>query len=335
MYVTIVVPAYNESEVLETFYKTLNPIISNLKVGAEILFVNDGSKDNTLDIIKVLAKKDSRISYINLSRNFGKEAAMSAGLDKADGDAVIFIDADLQDPPELIPVMIEKWLEGYDGVFARRTKRDTDTYVKRKTAQWFYRFMGKLSRVEIPENTGDFRLISRRSVLALRKLPETNRFMKGLFAWVGYPQAEVTYERPERAAGDTKFNYWKLWNFALDGITAFSTLPLRMASYIGGLLALGAFIYGMVIILKTLLWGDPVAGYPSLMVVMLFLGGLQLMFMGVFGEYLGRMFEEVKRRPLYLIETHHKSNISVNRDIVSVIPKSGPINTIEIQTEPA
>ena len=305
MYITLIVPIYNESDVLELFYTHITKIIDPLTYNFEILFVDDGSKDQSLEIIRKLAGLDPRISYISLSRNFGKESAMSAGVDHAEGDAVIFIDADLQDPPELIPKMIEKWLEGYDGVYAQRAKRDIDPLAKRVTAEWFYTIIGKLSRFDIPSNAGDYRLISRRSVMALRSMPEANRFMKGLFAWVGYRQASISYSREKRVAGDTKFNYWKLWNLALDGITAFTTLPLRMASYIGLCVASLAFIYGISIIFKTLVFDDPVPGYPSLMTVVLFLGGLQLMFLGILGEYLGRMFEEVKRRPLYLVDSYH------------------------------
>ena len=229
---------------------------------------------------------------------------MSAGLDHADGDAVIIIDADLQDPPELIPEMIRLWKNGYDTVYGQRSERIGETYLKKITAKYFYRIMGSLGRVSVPRDTGDFRLLSRRSVLALRSLPESNRFMKGLFAWIGYKQIALMYTRDARLTGKTKFNYWKLWNFALDGITSFTTIPLKLATYVGLLLSLGAFTYGSLIIAKTLMFGDPVRGYPSLMAAMLFLGGVQLLFLGFIGEYLGRMFDESKRRPLYFIESY-------------------------------
>lgn len=320
MYISIVVPVYNEESMLEIFHTRITEVMQSVDIDYEIMFVNDGSKDRSLEIINELAKADERISFLNLSRNFGKESAMSAGIDIAEGDALVVMDADLQDPPELIPEMVEKWREGYDTVYAKRVKRDADSYLKRVTAVSFYKVIGKLSKFEIPRNTGDFRLISRRSVLALRALPENNRFMKGLFAWIGYRQTEVVYERPEREAGETKFNYWKLWNFALDGITSFTTLPLKLASYIGCILAIFSFFYGILIIVKTLLFGDPVPGYPSLMVIVLFLGGIQLVFMGILGEYMGRMFDESKRRPLYLLDRVHRSSVASNQGVSTEQP---------------
>jgi glycosyltransferase involved in cell wall biosynthesis len=242
------------------------------------------------------------VQAIRLSRNFGKELALTAGLDAADADAVILIDADLQDPPELIPEFIARWREGHDVVFGTRLARDGESWLKRASAAAFYRVMGRLSSTPIPADAGDFRLLSRRAVDALRGLRERHRFMKGLFAWVGFRQCELPFRRDPRMAGRSKFNYWKLWNFALEGITSFSTVPLRLATYVGLLTALLAFGYGAWILLKTLLWGDPVAGYPSLMSVMLFLGGVQLVALGIIGEYLGRLFDEVKQRPLYLVQ---------------------------------
>lgn len=305
---TIIVPVYNEETVLDSFYQrvgsVLQELLENHSVQGDILFVDDGSKDGSVSLIKELANRDSRVSLIRLSRNFGKEAALSAGLDHADSDAVVIIDADLQDPPELIPEMVKLWKQGYDTVYGQRTERRGETFLKRYTASLFYRFVGNLGRVSIPRDTGDFRLLSRRSVLALRNLTESNRFMKGLFAWIGYRQVALKYSRDPRYAGETKFNYWKLWNFALDGITSFTTAPLKLASYIGVALSLGSFAYGLYVVLKTLIYGDPVPGYPSLMTVILFIGGIQLLFLGVLGEYLGRMFDETKRRPLYLIEEH-------------------------------
>jgi len=313
MYISVVVPVYNEEGMLEVFYPRISEVLATLDVDYEIMFVNDGSKDRSLEIMTDLAAKDERVSFVNLSRNFGKEAAMSAGIDIAEGDAVIIIDADLQDPPELIPEMVSKWREGYDTVYAKRQRRDKDTALKKWTAISFYKLIGSLSKFEIPQNTGDFRIISRRSVLALRSLPESNRFMKGLFSWIGYKQIAVGYDREEREAGETKFNYWKLWNFALDGITGFTTLPLKLASYVGGLLALCSFFYGLLIILKTLIYSDPVPGYPSIMVMILFLGGIQLMFLGILGEYMGRMFDESKKRPLYLLDQVHHSSVASNK----------------------
>ena len=227
---------------------------------------------------------------------------MTAGLDHAKGDAVVIIDADLQDPPELIHDFLREWNKGYDVVYGRRTHRDGESWAKKATAHYFYRVIGKLSKVNIPANTGDFRLMSRRSVDALLQLREQHRFMKGLFAWVGYPTTAVDYRRPPRAAGVTKFNYWKLWNFALEGITSFTILPLKLATYLGIFVAMLAFLAGLVVITKTLLWGEPVAGYPTLMVTILFLGGVQLFFIGVLGEYLGRIYNETKIRPLYVVQ---------------------------------
>jgi glycosyltransferase involved in cell wall biosynthesis len=244
---------------------------------------------------------------IELSRNFGKEVAMSAGLDAAGGDAVVVIDADLQDPPELIPEMISSWREGSDVVLMRRKSRAKESWLKKATAHAFYRAIGSIGTIDIPENVGDFRLLSRRAAAALRRFPERARFMKGLFAWIGFPSTEIEYDRDGRFAGTSSWNYWRLWNFALEGITSFSVVPLKLASYAGLLTALVAFGYGIKVIVKTLLYGDPVAGYPTLVVLVLFLGGLQLMALGLIGEYLARMFIEVKRRPLYLIQRHLRS----------------------------
>lgn len=301
---SVIVPAYNEESVLPELHRRLTAVLDTLPALCEIVYVNDGSTDRTLTVIQALKAQDQRVTLLDLSRNFGKEIAMTAGLDHAGGDAVIVIDADLQDPPELIPELIRVWQEGYDVVYAKRTVREGETWLKKATAQAFYRLIRQVSRVGIPENTGDFRLLSRRAVAALKQLREQHRFMKGLFAWIGFPQKAVLYQREPRFAGQTKWNYWRLWNFALDGITSFTIAPLKAASYFGFILALCAFIYGSWIILKTLLFGDTVPGYPSLMTVVLFLGGVQLLFIGVLGEYLGRMFDESKRRPLYLLNAY-------------------------------
>jgi glycosyltransferase involved in cell wall biosynthesis len=251
-----------------------------------------------------LRAKDSRIAVIDLSRNFGKEVALTAGLDHARGDAVIVIDADLQDPPELIPELVARWREGYDTAYAKRIQRNGETWLKKATASLFYRTIRRMSRVQIPEDTGDFRILSRRAVESLKQLREHHRFMKGLFAWIGYPQIAVPYNRDPRFAGETKWNYWKLWNFALEGITAFTIVPLKMATYLGMLAALSAFAFGAFLFIETLLHGNPIPGYPSLMVVVLFLGGVQLFFIGVVGEYLGRVFNETKGRPLYFLNDY-------------------------------
>ena len=298
---SIVVPAYNEEEVLPEFHRRLTSVLEEVEGSCEILYVNDGSSDRTLEVLNDF--KDPRVAIIDLSRNFGKEIALTAGLDHTKGKAVVVIDADLQDPPELIPKFIEKWQEGYDVVYARRTARDGETFIKKATAKLFYRFIQGVSRVKIPEDTGDYRLLSRRAVEALKQLRETHRFMKGLFAWIGYPQIAVNYRRDPRFAGSTKWNYWHLWNFAIEGITSFTINPLKIASYLGLTTSIGAFTYALFVIYKTLVFGEPVQGYTTLMVVILFLGGVQLMSLGVIGEYLGRMFNETKHRPLYFINS--------------------------------
>ena len=312
---SVIVPAYNEAEVLSAFHKRLSAMLDGLapKMAAEIIYVDDGSKDDTRRVLHELAGQSMRVAVIELSRNFGKEMAMTAGLDHAEGDAVVIIDADLQDPPELIPELIRHWREGWDIVNARRTQRNGESALKKFTAHTFYRVMRRMSRqVQIPQDVGDFRLLSRRAVLALRQLREQHRFMKGLFAWIGYPQIEIPYERDARHAGSSKWGYWKLWNFAIEGITSFTNGPLIVATYLGMLTALCAFIYAIAIIWDTLVHGNPVHGYPSLMVVILFLGGVQLMSIGIIGEYLGRMFDEAKGRPLYLVQSWRPSAATQN-----------------------
>ncbi len=308
---TVVVPAYNEAAVLAQFHARLAAVLDGLDGDAGVLYVDDGSRDATWQVIGELARADARVAALKLARNFGKEAALTAGLDQVDADAVLVIDADLQDPPELIPQFIALWREGYDVIYGQRLARDGETWLKRATAAGFYRVMQRLSSTQIPPDTGDFRLMSRRALDAMRGLRERQRFMKGLFAWVGFPQVALPYRRDPRHAGVTKFNYWKLWNFALEGITSFSTAPLRVATYVGLVTALIAFGFGLWIIAKTLLWGNPVAGYPSLMTVMLFLGGMQLMALGVIGEYLGRLYMESKARPLYLLDAYHPARGTV------------------------
>jgi glycosyltransferase involved in cell wall biosynthesis len=302
---SVVVPAYNEEDVLPEFHKRLTDILATLPFSCEILYVNDGSSDTTLDVMKGF--RDPRVAVIDLSRNFGKEIALTAGLDHARGEAIVVIDADLQDPPELIPELVARWRDGYDVVYARRTARDGESFLKKSSAKLFYRFIQGVSRVRIPEDTGDFRLLSRRAVEALKQLRETHRFMKGLFAWIGYPQIAVNYRRDPRFAGKSKWNYWQLWNFALEGITSFTINPLKIATYLGLMTAVGSFTFALFVIYKTLVYGDPVQGYPSLMVVVLFLGGVQLISLGVIGEYLGRMFNETKQRPLYFINSFSPS----------------------------
>ncbi|MCI0626396.1 MAG: glycosyltransferase family 2 protein [Acidobacteria bacterium] len=305
VFISVVVPAYNEEDVIAEFHRRISAVLDSTTVAAELIFVNDGSTDSTLAVLRDLCSKDPRVAVVDLSRNFGKEIALTAGLDHAQGDAVIVIDADLQEPPELIPELIKHWLDGYDVVYGQRIAREGETFVKKVTARAFYRLIRRVSRVAIPEDTGDFRLLSRRAVDSLSQLREQHRFMKGLFAWIGYPQKAMLYRRDPRFAGETKWNYWRLWTLAIEGITSFTIAPLKVATYLGIFVALGAFVYAVVTVYKTLMYGNPVAGYPSLMAVVLFLGGVQLVTLGVIGEYLGRMFDETKGRPLYLVKGFH------------------------------
>lgn len=304
IFLTVIVPVFNEQEVLPEFHARLISVLNSIEKPYEILYVDDGSKDHTWTVLNTLTKQDRHISLIALSRNFGKEIAMTAGLDHAKGEAIILIDADLQDPPELIPLFIEKWQKGYDVVYGQYTKRHGESWLKKRSAYLFYRMIQHTTTLQLPKDASDFRLLSRRAVDALRTLKEQHRFMKGLFSWIGYPQTGVTYQRQARVAGKTKWNYWKLWNFALEGITSFTIAPLKFATYLGLLTACGAFIYAMVTACKTILFGNEVHGYTSVMVVILFLGGVQLITLGVIGEYLGRMFNETKNRPLYLIREY-------------------------------
>src|ERR1041385_888569 len=304
---SVVVPAYNEQEVLPEFHRRLTAVLAGLTMASEIIYINDGSRDETLLILRRLRAEDPRVAIIDLSRNFGKEIAVTAGLDHSRGAAVVLIDADLQDPPELIPRLIAEWQSGYDVVYATRLSREGESRLKKATAYVFYRVINQISRVKIPADTGDYRLLSRRAVDALLKLREQHRFMKGLFTWIGYPQKGVPYRRDSRYAGETKWNYWRLWNFALEGVTSFTIGPLKIATYLGLATAVAAFVYAGIIIAKTLLYGEPVAGYPSLMVVILFLGGVQLITVGIMGEYIGRMFDESKQRPLYFVNRYEPS----------------------------
>lgn len=305
---SLVVPFYNEDEMIGSFFSTVIPVLEGIDgIQFEIVCVNDGSRDGTLRMLISMSDQDNRIRVIDLSRNFGKEAALSAGLDEARGDIVIPFDADLQDPPRVIPLLIEKWREGYDVVVAKRVDRLTDSFLKRQTAGIFYRIHNSVCDTKIPENVGDFRLITREVVDALKRLPETRRFMKGLFAWVGYQTAVVEYVREPRLAGRSKFSGWKLWNFALEGFTSFSTLPLRVWTYVGSFVALGAFLYASFLIVRTMIQGVAVPGYASLISAVLLLGGVQLIGIGVLGEYIGRIYYESKNRPVYLIRRRYQS----------------------------
>lgn len=306
--VTILVPAYNEEEVLHLLYDRLVDLMNkNTGYDFEVLLVNDGSKDNTFKIMQELREKDNRFSYLNLSRNYGKETAMIAGLDYCKGDAVVIIDADLQDPPELIPEMIKYWEDGYDDVYAKRKSREGETWLKKFTSKMYYKVLQAFTRIEIQKDTGDFRLLDRRCVEALKSMRENQRYTKGLFSWIGYNKKEILYDRDPRAAGKTKWNYGKLINLSIDGITSFTTSPLRWAAVIGVLISIIGFIYMLYIIIKTIATGIDVPGYASTMVVILFLGGIQLIFLGVIGEYLGRAFNESKHRPLYFIDRYNET----------------------------
>lgn len=301
---SVIVPVCNEEKVLFSFFDRLSIVLNQLYVDSEIIFINDGSKDHSLQIIKQLTDLDQRVSLVDLSRNFGKEIAMAAGLDYAQGDAVIIIDADLQDPPELIPKLLKEWENGFDNVYAQRIERKGDSFLRKSIIYFYYRFLQRLSDVPIPEDTGDYRLLSRRAVEALKELKETQRFSKGLFAWIGFSHKAVVFEREARYAGYSKWTFLKLLNLAMDGITSFSTAPLRLATILGGVCAGLAFMFMSFVIMKTLIFGEPVQGYPSLMVVVLFIGGMQLLCLGIMGEYLGRIFNETKKRPLYFINTY-------------------------------
>ena len=305
--ISILIPAYNEHESLPPLYDRLVKLMdTQTNYDFEVLFVNDGSKDNTLDLIKFLRKKDTRINYVNLSRNYGKEVAMAAGFDYIRGDALVLMDADLQDPPELIPEMIKYWEEGYDDVYARRKSRKGESPLKKLTSWGFYRVLQSMTKIEIQKDTGDFRLLDRRCVEAIKQLRESQRYTKGLYSWIGYNKKEILYDRDPRIAGKTKWNYRRLINLSIDGITSFTTSPLRWAAILGIIISCAGFLYMLAIILKTLIYGVDVSGYASMMVVILFLGGIQLIFLGLIGEYLGRAFYEAKRRPLYFIDSYNE-----------------------------
>ncbi|RZA21408.1 MAG: glycosyltransferase [Lysobacteraceae bacterium] len=303
---TLVVAACNEADSLPALQPRIAVALDMAEregLAARVLYVDDGSRDDTWKVLRELAAGDARIGLLRLSRNFGKEAALTAGLDRIERGAALILDADGQDPPELVPQFIAKWREGFDDVHGTRLERDGEGWLKRATAHGFYRVIGTLSKTPIPRDTGDFRLLSPRALAALRQLRERHRFMKGLFGWVGFNQVAIPYRREPRLAGRSKFGLWKLWNFALEGITSFTTAPLRVATYLGIATAFVAFVYGAWIIAKALLWGDPVAGWPTMMAVILFLGGVQLVALGLIGEYLGRLYEESKQRPLYLVDS--------------------------------
>lgn len=313
--VTILIPAYNEEEVIGSLFDRLDGLANSIKnYKFEFLFVNDGSRDNTLEIIKSQAKKDSRVSYINLSRNFGKEIAMIAGIDHVRGDAMVIIDADLQDPPELIPEMIKHWEEGYDDVYARRSSREGETWLKKKTSEMYYKILQSSTNIPIQIDTGDFRLLDRRCIDALKQFRESQRNTKALFSWIGYKKKEILYNRDPRLAGTTKWNYRKLSNLAIDDITSFTTAPLRIATITGLLISAISFLYIIYLLVRPLFGVSTGTGYSSTLAVILFMGGVQMLFLGIIGEYIGRIFNETKNRPLYFIEEYHAGTDKKARD---------------------
>jgi glycosyltransferase involved in cell wall biosynthesis len=308
--VSLLIPAYNEEETIPLLYNELNKAVETISgYEFEIFFVNDGSSDNTLNILRNLQQIDSRVNYISFSRNFGKETAMAAGFDYVTGDAAVILDADLQDPPELIKEMIFHWEEGYDDVYAKRRSREGESWFKKFTSAAFYKVLQKMTKIPIQEDTGDFRLLDRRAIESLKKLREKQRYTKGMFSWIGFNKKEILFDRKPRAAGKTKWNYLKLFNLALEGVTSFTTSPLRISTILGILVSIFSIIYMFIVLIKSLIWKDPVQGYPSMMVTILFLGGVQLVSLGIIGEYVGRIFNETKYRPLYIIDEHNNEKI--------------------------
>lgn len=311
--VTLLIPAYNESLSLDKLKVAIDEVLSGLPQYIwEILFVNDGSSDDTLARIQAMRRQDSRVSYVDLSRNFGKENAMMAGFDYASGDAVIVMDADLQDPPSLIPCLLQYWEAGYEDVYAKRKTRGRESWMRRRLSLLFYHILQKSTRFEVLENVGDFRLLDRCCILALRRLRETERYTKGMFCWIGFRKKEVLFDRGDRVAGTSNWRFFNLFNLAIEGITSFTTTPLRIASVIGMIVSLVALMYMLWILIKTLVWGDPVAGYPSMMAVILFLGGVQLLALGIIGEYLGRIFNETKHRPVYIAREYNGEKVNLS-----------------------
>ena len=313
-WVSLIVPCHNEAENLPALYSRVKAVMEKAGKSWEMVCVNDGSKDDTLEQLLALHQEDHRVVVIDLSRNFGKEAALTAGLDHARGDCAIPLDADLQDPPELIPELLTKWQEGYDVVNAVRLSRDGESWLKRASAHAFYRVINRMSDVDIPADTGDFRLLSRPVLEAIKTLPERRRFMKGIFAWVGFRTTSVHYHRESRYAGKTTWNYWHLWNFAVEGVTSFSQVPLQLAAHLGLFVSVLAFLYAVYLIIGTMVYGNPVRGYPSMMVTLLFLGGVQLIALGVIGEYLGRIYEETKGRPVYLVRSTSQNSTTTQTE---------------------
>lgn len=312
--VTLIVPCYNETAALSYLYAELQRVTAELSAYRwEFLFINDGSKDDTLMQIEALSKQDERVSYIDLARNFGKENAMLAGFDYAQGDCAILMDADLQDPPSLIDEMLLYWEEGYDDVYARRRNRGKESWLRKMFSLTFYKILNKSTRFDVLENVGDFRLLDRKCILALQRLRESERYTKGLFCWIGFRKKEIIFDRADREHGESHWSFWQLFSLAIEGIVSFTTAPLRLATILGSMVAFFAICFLIWVILKALIWGDPVAGYPSLLSVILFLGATQLIAIGILGEYIGRIFLQTKERPVYLIREYH-SRIKLEED---------------------
>ena len=301
--ITIMVPCYNEEDMLEVFIARTKEVTDNIpEYEFKYLFINDGSSDDTLPILRKLNAQYKEVEYIYLTRNFGKESAMLAGFDYVDSDAVVLMDADLQDPPSLLPSLIHEWEIGYDDVYAKRKHRKGETWFKKYSSKIYYRILSKVSDIPVLVDVGDFRLLDKKCVDALRRLRETQRYTKGLFSWIGYKKKAILYDRDARVAGKTKWNYWKLFRLAINGITSFSSVPLQISSWLGIIVSCSAFIYMIRVIVKTLLYGDPVQGYPSMVVIILFVSGVQLIVLGVIGEYVGNIYRESKNRPIYLVD---------------------------------
>ena len=310
--ISILVPCYNERASLPLFYNELKKIMGMPDMARydwEILLVNDGSKDDTLDVMKNLRETDERVSYIDLSRNFGKERAMLAGFDYVSGDCMIIMDADLQDPPSLIPEMISWWEKGYDDVYAKRNSRGEESWLRRKFSLLFYKILQKTTKIEVLQNVGDFRLLDRSCINALRKLRESERYTKGMFCWIGFRKKEILFDRGDRVAGKSAWNFWSLFSLAIEGITSFTTSPLRISSIFGFIVSIAAFLYMLFIIIKTVAFGDPVQGFPTIVTLILFLGGVQLISIGILGEYIARIFNESKQRPTYIVREHNGQKV--------------------------
>lgn len=308
--VSVLVPCYNEEASLPLLYTELVKVMDSCKLyDWEVFFINDGSRDNTLSVIKDLRQKDTRISYVDLSRNFGKENAMLAGFDYVTGDCMVIMDADLQHPPHVILKMLEKWEEGYEDVYAKRITRGKESWIRKKASLLFYSLLQKTTRIEILQNVGDFRLLDRCCIEALKSLRESERYTKGMFCWIGFKKASVDFEQKDRVAGKSTWNYWSLFNLAIEGITSFTTTPLRFSSILGFIIAILSFGLMLFHLVKALIWGDPIQGFPTLVVLILFLGGIQLLSIGIVGEYLGRVFNESKHRPVYIVREYNNEKI--------------------------